>query len=109
MIAMPYIVVNMVLGILSLMFFCVTSAALLSKYPSANRHLPAQLRRSRSLAFVANGFMLSVLSIVVVLVVKRLSTPKIQRRLVIASCSVVMTLVPVIAVAAAVVGLFIIK
>jgi len=68
MIAMPYIVVNMVLGILSLIFFCITSAALLSRYPLANFYLPAQLRNQKILAFVAQGLVLSVLSIVVVLV-----------------------------------------
>lgn len=71
MIAMPYIVVDMVLALLSLIFFCVTSAALLSKYPSANLYLPVRLRR-RPLAFVAHGFVLSVLSIVVVLAWARL-------------------------------------
>lgn len=145
MIAMPYIAVNIVLDILSLTFFCMTSAALLSAYPFANRHLPAQLRNRRTLAFVAHGLVLSVLSIVVVLVAARrrnayissffvfelffyiglinslvlaykfldrryfLSTPKIQRRLLIAICSVVMTFVPVIAVIAVVVRLFIIR
>jgi hypothetical protein len=72
MIAMPYIVVDMVLDILSLIFFCVTSAALLSRYPLANLYLPARLRNQRTLAFVAQGLVLSALSIVVVLVVARL-------------------------------------
>lgn len=146
MVAMPYILVDMVLNILSLIFFCITSAALLSRYTSANRYLPAQLRNQKTLAFVAQGLVLSVLSIAVVLVSARvrnvsyilspfifelffclgvinsvvlsyqfldrrylLNTPKVQRRLLIAIISVVMTSVPVIAVVTAVVGLFIIK
>ena len=34
MVAMPYILANIVLGVLSWLLFCVTSAALLSKYAS---------------------------------------------------------------------------
>lgn len=66
MVAMPYILVNIVLGILSLILFCITSAALLSQYPRANRYLPPQLRKKRALAFVAQALVLAVLSIVVV-------------------------------------------
>ena len=66
MVAMPYILVNIVLGILSLILFCITSAALLSQYPRANRYLPPQLRKKRTLAFVAQALVLAVLSIVVV-------------------------------------------
>jgi hypothetical protein len=36
MIAMPYILVDIVLGYFSLVFFVVTTAALLSRYSSAN-------------------------------------------------------------------------
>ena len=145
MVAMPYILVNIVLGKLSLIFFCITSAALLSKYPLANLYLPARLRNRKILAFVAHGLVLLVLSIVVVLVMARLrktfiysvfifelffyigfvnsvvlayqfldkryflNTPKVQRRLLIAIFSVVMTAVPVIVVIIAVYGLFIIR
>jgi hypothetical protein len=66
MIAMPYIVVDMVLDILSLIFFCVTSAALLSRYPLANLYLPARMRHRRTLAFVAQGLVLTVFSMLVV-------------------------------------------
>jgi hypothetical protein len=65
-VAMPYILVNIVLGKLSLILFCITSAALLAQYPPANRYLPAQLRTRRSLAFVAQAAVLAVLAIAVV-------------------------------------------
>jgi hypothetical protein len=72
MIAMPYILVDIVLGIISLLFFCVTSAALLSRYPVANFYLPASLR-GRTLSFLAQGVVLSGLSIVAVYGVARVS------------------------------------
>jgi len=71
MVAMPYILVNLVLEIFSFILFCTTSAALLSKYSLTNRYLPAQLRNHRTLAFIAQGMVVSVLSIVVVLVKAR--------------------------------------
>ena len=40
MVAMPFILVNLVLEIFSLSVFCMTSAALLSKYSVTNRYLP---------------------------------------------------------------------
>ena len=145
MIPMPYILVNMVFALLSLIFFSMTSAALLSKYPSANRWLLASLRNRRILAFAGQALLLSALSILAVFVMARLTggytfslfifdlffyigfansvvlayqfmdkrfflnTAKFQRRLMIAIFSIVMTSVPVIAVAAAVIRLFIIK
>jgi len=145
MIPMPYILVNMVFAILSLIFFSMTSAALLSKYPSANRLLLASLRNRRVLAFAGQALLVSALSIIAVFVMARLrggytfslfifdlffyigfinslvlayqfidrrfflNTPKFQRRLLIATLSLLLTSVPVIAVATAVVGLFIIK
>ena len=145
MIPMPYILVNMVFAILSLIFFSMTSAALLSKYPSANRWLLASLRNRRILAFAGHGLLISALSIIAVFVMARLRggytfslfifdlffyvgfikslvlayqfidkrfflhTPKLQRRLLIAILSLLMISVPVIAVATAVVGLFIIN
>jgi len=72
MVAMPYILVDIVLGILSVLFFSITSAALLVRYPSANRYLPARLRKERALAFIAQWFVLSVFSIAVVLVIARI-------------------------------------
>ena len=66
MVAMPYILVNMVSDVLSLILFCTTSAALLSKYPATNRYLPAGLRNHRMLAFVTQGVVVSALSIGVV-------------------------------------------
>ena len=71
MVAMPFILVNLVLEIFSLIVFCMTSAALLSKYSVTNRYLPAQVRDHRTLAFVAQALLLFVLSIVVVLVLAR--------------------------------------
>jgi len=71
MVAMPFILVNLVLEIFSLIVFCMTSAALLSKYSFTNRYLPARVRDHRTLAFVAQALLLFVLSIVVVLVLAR--------------------------------------
>jgi len=67
MIPMPYILVNMVLETFSLILFCSTGAALLSKYPLTNSYLPGKLRTHRIRAFVAQGLVLSAISIVVVL------------------------------------------
>jgi hypothetical protein len=66
MVAMPYILVNIVLDWLSLLFFCVTSAALLSRYPAAGLYLPARLGHRRSRVLVAHAVLLAVLSIGVV-------------------------------------------
>ena len=71
MVAMPYILVNLVLETFSWILFCVTSAALLSKYTLANRYLPAPLRTRRMLAFLAHGLLLSVLSMGAAVVVAR--------------------------------------
>jgi len=146
MLAMPYILVDIVLNVVAVIFFCITSAALLSKYPSASGYLPARLRNHRFLVFVVHGIVLSGLAITVVLVNARvrhvtylfspfisdlffsvgfissvvltyqfldkrcfLTTPKVQRRLLIAMIAVVMTSVPVLALVTAVVGLFIIR
>lgn len=145
MVAMPYILVDIVLGIVSLIFFCVTSAALLSRYPTAGFYLPARLRDRRALAFLAQVAMLSVASIAGVYLFAKwrntrigspllfdvffciglvnsvvlafqfmnkryfLSMAKIRRWLLLGAFSVVMTLVPAIAVVTAVVGLFIIR
>jgi len=68
MIPMPYILVNMVLETVWLILFCTTGAALLSKYPLTNSYLPGKLRNHRIRAFVAQGLVLSAISIVVVLV-----------------------------------------
>jgi hypothetical protein len=73
MVAMPYILVDIVLGIVSLIFFCVTSAALLSGYPSAGFYLPARLRNRNAFAFFAHASMLAVLSIVALLLVAKAS------------------------------------
>ncbi len=61
MIAMPYILVDIVLGELSLLLFCITTAALLSGYSLANAYLPARLRYKRTLAFVAHALALIVI------------------------------------------------
>ena len=71
MVAMPYILVDIVLGILSVIFFSITTAAILFRYPSANRYLPPQLRNHQTLVFIAQWFVLSVFSIAVVLLYAR--------------------------------------
>jgi hypothetical protein len=145
MVAVPYILVNIVLGRLSLILFCITSAALISQSPRTNRYLPPQLRKERTLAFVAQVLVLAVLSVVVVRGWARLrngfiysshifdvffysglinsvvltcqfldarhflNTPKMQRRLLIGTVSVVMISLSAIVVIAAVVGLFVIR
>jgi hypothetical protein len=54
-------------------FFFIASAALLSRYRFANLWLPTQIRNRRVLAFVAHGLVLTVLSIVAVHVVARIT------------------------------------
>jgi hypothetical protein len=76
MVAMPYILVNIVLGIVALMFFCVTSAALLSRYPAGNSYLPRQLRSRKAIAFVAQAVVITALSSIALLAGGiRLSSP----------------------------------
>ena len=145
MVAMPYILVNIVFGRLSLILFWITSAALLSQYRQTNRYLPAPLRTPRAVAFVAHALVLAVLSLVVMSAWVRLgrgflysssifdllfsiglinaavltyqfldaryflNTPKVRRRLLIGTVSVVTISVLAIVVVTAVVGLFIIR
>jgi hypothetical protein len=71
MIAMPYIVVDIVFSKLAPLFFAITSAALLSRYPFANFWLPARLRSRRILAFVAHALVLSVLALAAVQIIAR--------------------------------------
>ena len=61
MIAMPYILVGIILDILSLILFCVTSAALLARWPRAGLYLPARFRDRRLVAFLAHFAVLSTL------------------------------------------------
>ena len=61
MIPMPYVLVNIALDILSVVFFCLTSAALLSRPAFAHRWLPRRVRHRRLAAFVAYALVLSVL------------------------------------------------
>jgi hypothetical protein len=73
---MPYILVNIVLGIVALIFFCVTSAALLSRYPAGNFYLPRQLRSRKAVAFVAQAVAIAALSSIALLASgMRLSSP----------------------------------
>jgi len=135
MVPMPYILVNIVLDRLSLILFCITSAALLCQYPRANLYLPAPLRNRKTLAFVAQALVLAALSMVVVRGRARLvdlffyiglvnsvvltyqfldarmflNTPRIQRRLLIGMMSVVTISISAIVVLTAVVGLFTIR
>ena len=69
MIAMPYIVVDIVFSGLSPLFFSITSAALLSRHPFANLWLPARIRNRRIFALAANALALSVLSLAAVHVI----------------------------------------
>ena len=62
---MPYILVNIVLGIVSWLFFCVTSAALLSASGTAHRWLPERVRARRARAFVLYLVVLLVASFAV--------------------------------------------
>jgi hypothetical protein len=73
MVAMPYILVNIVLDVFSLVLFCMTSVALLSGPRLARFWLPAQLRQRRApTLIVTQGSVLTVLSIVAMWVVSRL-------------------------------------
>ena len=68
MIAMPYILVGIVLDFLSLILFCVTSAALLARWPRAGFYLPARFRDRRMPAFFAHLAVLAAVSMLVLLV-----------------------------------------
>jgi len=73
MIPMPYILVNIVMDVFSLVLFCTTSVALLSRSQFASRWLPSRLRQRTTLTLiVTQGLLLSVLSIVAMPVVARL-------------------------------------
>src|SRR5262249_15182764 len=145
MVAMPYILVDIVLARLALIFFCITSAALVSTCPFANAYLPARLGNRTGFAFLTHGLLLSALSIVGLVIVTKFSrvrmyspliadvfftisvinsvvltcrfmdkryfrsTPRLQRWLVIATVSFVVSVVPVIAIVTVVVGLFVIR
>jgi len=139
MIAMPYILVNIVLDALALAFFCLTTAALLARYPATGLYLPTPFRRHRAVVLMAHAVVLAALATVVVRTIgparryafdvflcvgfvssvaliyafldKRyvLAMPRVRRQLLIGVCSVVMTAVPVVAVIAAVFALFVIR
>lgn len=70
---MPYIVVDIVLGVVSLILFCVTSAALVSRHPAGNFYLPRQLRDRKAVAFVVQALVITALSSVALLVVTRVT------------------------------------
>ena len=76
MVAMPYIVVNAVLSLISLILLALTGAALLSKYSWANGYLPARWRGRRLVAFLAHGLVLSLLLIVLVSYARDTSVPR---------------------------------
>ena len=145
MVAMPYILVNIVSDILSVLYFCLTTAVLLSKYPVTNRYLPPFLRRRRVVAFVVHTLLLIGLLTLGVFVTDTLRNvhlgslfifellfligfaqslvlayqflgkrlflhmPNVSRHILIALCSVVMVSVPVLAVMAVVVNVFVIR
>ena len=140
MVAMPYILVNLVLGAFSLLLFGVTSAALIT-----GLFLGGQPRSRRTFVFVALALALSVLPIVGLHVAQRavgtyvspqplydllfliglinsvvlayrflntrwlLDTPKVRRRLALSVASVVVAVVPALAVVAMVYRLCVIR
>ena len=65
MVAMPYILVDIVLGIVSLALFCLTSAALLARYPPAGFYLPQRVRDRKKIALVAHAAMLAILALAI--------------------------------------------
>jgi len=73
MVAMPYILVNIVLDILSLVLFCTTSVALLFRSRLASVWMPARLGRRKALILlVTEGLVIAVLAIAAMPVVVRL-------------------------------------
>jgi len=135
MVAMPYILVDIVLGMISLAFFSITSAALLAARRSKHRIIAfavltaVLLAVSIAAAFLVakvrqtllfSPFLFDILfgialinSVVLAyqFLSKRyfLNTATLQRRLLIGTLSVVVTLVPAFALLTAVVGLFVIR
>jgi hypothetical protein len=78
MVAMPYFLVNIVFDIFSMVLFCATSVALLSRSRFVGLWLPARFRERTTLALiVTQGLVLSVLSLVAWRVVARLRYVKI--------------------------------
>jgi hypothetical protein len=78
MVAMPYFLVNIVFDIFSMVLFCTTSVALLSRSRFVGLWLPARFRERTTLALiVTQGLVLSVLSLVAWRVVARLRYVKI--------------------------------
>jgi len=130
MVAMPHILVDIVLGFVSLALFSLTSAALLAQY-----------RKRKAIAFVAYAavisaavvsaaklagmrlaspdlsdpmFFVGLLNAVILayrFIDRRyfLGTPKLPRRVLIATVSLLVTFVPAFAVVVTVVGLFVIR
>src|SRR5215831_1813799 len=121
MVPMPYILVNIVMDVFSLVLFCTTSVALLSRSQFARRWLPSQLRQRKTLTLlVTQGLLFDVLFFIgavnsAVLAYQFLnarcflSMPNLRRRVLIALCSAVVTGVPLLAAVIAIVGLLIIK
>lgn len=62
MILMPYILVNIVLEILSIPFFSLTSAALFYRHPLAKLYLPERLSTRAWLSFTVLAFPITVLA-----------------------------------------------
>src|SRR5262245_5367128 len=58
MVPMPYILVTIVSNIISLVYFSLTSAALLAKYSPTNRFFPSLLQRHRTMLFLAYSLLL---------------------------------------------------
>lgn len=141
MVAMPYILVDIVLGFVSLTVFSVATAALLARYPSTGFYLPPRIRERKAIAFVAHAALLCVAVIIgaklagirlaspdlsdvlffvglfnaVILAYQFidrryfLGTPQLPRRMLIATVSLLVTLIPALALVVTVVGLFVIR
>src|SRR5215470_15013192 len=72
MVPMPYILVNIVMDVFSLVLFCTTSVALLARSQLASRWLPSRLRPRQTLTLiVTQGLLLVVLGIVAMPIVGR--------------------------------------
>jgi hypothetical protein len=71
---MPYILVNVVLDILSVALFCLSSAALLSQYPRTRSFLPKGTRHRWPLAFLVYLAVLLALAAIVDRVTARLAS-----------------------------------
>ena len=131
MVAMPYILVDMVLGYVSLGLFCITGAALLSRLFARRRLvfvLAASVLSFTAAILVARAFGLGILSpgvsdplfliglvnsavLLYQFLGKRylLEAPKVRRRLLLGTLSITVPVFAAIAVVSTVIALFVIR